>query len=47
MLSHQLGKLVAFVASFALLEVEMLGMSLKIQMTVSTMMLTVGILVEV
>ena len=47
MLSHQLGKLVVFVASFALLEVEMLGMSLKIQMTVSTMMLTVGILVEV
>ena len=47
MLSHQLGKLVAFVASFASLEVEMLGMSLKIPMMVSAMMLIVGILVEV
>ena len=47
MLSHQLGKLVVFVVSFALLEVEMLGMSRKIQMMVSTMMLIVGILVEV
>ena len=47
MLSHQLGKLVAFVVSVASLEVGMQGMSLKIQMMVNTMMLIVEILVEV